>query len=204
MRAQLQRIGAGEAGSPAGMPAGEDQSRHPGHRERGVRNRGRGSARVGHLLPSGGCRRRGRGNLAALIGVDGSGLLTTGSRVATVAELSGPSKLTAAGLGLGTTRQAFQQVELDYLGCAGFGDCPQARAASPRYHVDESDPLFFIGRSLDERIPKPQSDSLVAALRKAGVDTDYVTVKGDRHSIAMLTPELRSRIVASLHTQLGN
>ena len=144
------------------------------------------------------------GNLAALIGVDGSGLLTTGSRVATVAELSGPSKLTAAGLGLGTTRQAFQQVELDYLGCAGFGDCPQARAASPRYHVDESDPLFFIGQSLDERIPKPQSDALVAALRKVGVDTNYVTVKGDRHSIAMLTPELRSRIVASLHTQLGN
>jgi acetyl esterase/lipase len=143
------------------------------------------------------------GNLAALLGVSGDGPLTGGSRVAAVAELSGPTDLTAAGLGLGTIPQAFQQVELDYLGCAGFGDCPQARPASPRYHVDGSDPPFFIGQSLDERIPRQQSDALVAALRKAGIDTEYVTVKGDLHSIAMLTPELRTRIVDFLHAKLG-
>jgi len=144
------------------------------------------------------------GNLAALLGVDGSGPLTTGSRVAAVAELSGPTDLTAAGLGLGITPAAFQQVELDYLGCAGFEDCPQARAASPRYQVDSSDPPFFIGQSLQERIPRQQSDALVAALRKAGIDTEYVTVSGDLHSIAMLTPELRTRIAEFLHAKLGS
>lgn len=144
------------------------------------------------------------GNLAALLGVEGSGSLTTGSRVAAVAELSGPTDLTAASLRLGTTSPAFQQLELEYLGCTGFGDCPQARAASPRYHVDGSDPPFFIGQSLRERIPRQQSDALVAALRKAGVDTEYVTVKGDLHSIAMLTPELRTRIVDFLHATLGD
>ena len=144
------------------------------------------------------------GNLAALLGTDGHGSTTTGDRVAAVAELSGPTDLTAAGLGLGTTPAAFQQVELDYLGCRSFGDCPQARNASPLYQVDASDPPFFIGQSLDERIPKPQSDALVAALRKAGVDTTYVTVKGTRHSIAMLTDELRARVVAFLHAHLGD
>jgi acetyl esterase/lipase len=144
------------------------------------------------------------GNLAALLGTDGKGATSTGDRVAAVAELSGPTDLTAAGLGLGTTPAAFQQIELEYLGCASFGDCPQARAASPRYQVDSSDPPFFIGQSVDERIPKPQSDALVAALRKAGVDTTYVTVKGTRHSIAMLDDELRSRIVDFLHAHLGS
>ncbi len=144
------------------------------------------------------------GNLAALLGTDGEGSTTTGDRIAAVVDLSGPTDLTAAGLGLGTTPPAFQQVELEYLGCTSFGDCPQARDASPRYQVDSSDPPFFIGQSLNERIPKPQSDALVAALRKAGVDTTYVTVKGTRHSIAMLNDELRSRIVDFLHAHLGN
>ncbi|MEO6943753.1 MAG: hypothetical protein ABI053_03480, partial [Lacisediminihabitans sp.] len=138
------------------------------------------------------------------LAVEGDGPLTAGSRVAAVAELSGPTDLTAAGLGLGTTPAAFQQVELDYLGCSGFGDCPQARAASPRYHVDSSDPPFFIGQSLQERIPKQQADALVASLRKAGVDTEYVTAQGELHSIAMLTDELRTRIVDFLHAKLGD
>jgi acetyl esterase len=144
------------------------------------------------------------GNLAALLGADGKGSTTTGDRIAAVAELSGPTDLTAAGLSLGTTPAAFQQIELDYLGCASFGDCPQARDASPRYQVDASDPPFFIGQSLNERIPKPQADALVDALRKAGVDTSYVTVKGTLHSVAMLTPDLRTRIVDFLHAHLGD
>lgn len=144
------------------------------------------------------------GNLAALLGVDGSGPVTTGARVAAVVELSGPSDLTAAGLGLGTTPPAFQQVELDYLGCLSFDDCPQARLASPLYQVDSSDPPFFVGQSIDERIPKPQADALVAALRRAKVETTYATVPGSRHSIAMLTPELRTRIVDFLSAHLAN
>lgn len=144
------------------------------------------------------------GNLAALLGTTGTGPLTTGDRVAAVAELSGPTDLTAAGLSLGTTSPSFQRIELDYLGCTSFDLCPQARAASPLYQVDSGDPPFFIGQSFDEFIPKPQADALAAALHKAGVETTYAAVPGTRHSIAMLTPQLRARIVDFLHSHLGN
>jgi acetyl esterase len=142
------------------------------------------------------------GNLAALLGVDGSGPLTNGIRVAAVVDLSGPTDLTAAGLKLGITPAAFQQVELDYLGCSSFSQCPQAGAASPLYQVDSSDPPFFIGQSTDERIPKPQADALVAALRTAGVDATYAIVPGAHHSIGMLTPQLRAKIARFLRAHL--
>jgi acetyl esterase len=143
------------------------------------------------------------GNLAALLGTEGSGSLTTGSRVAAVAELSGPTDLTSDGLALGTTTPDFQQVELEYLGCPSFADCPDAKSASPRYQVDKTDPPFFIGQSLSERIPHQQSDALVSALRRARVDVTYVTVKGTLHSIAMLDTAMRRRIVGFLHDKLG-
>lgn len=144
------------------------------------------------------------GNLAALLATTGSGSLTTGARVAAVAELSGPTDLTAHGLTLGTTTPEFQQIELDYLGCRAFDGCPQARRASPLYQVDGSDPPFFIGQSISERIPKQQADALVAALRGAGVDVTYVTVRGTLHSIAMLDTALRARIVSFFHDKLGS
>jgi acetyl esterase len=144
------------------------------------------------------------GNLAALLGTEGHGSLTAGTRVAAVAELSGPTDLTAAALGRGILPPDFQQLELDYLHCPSFGDCDSARAASPLYQVDPSDPPFFIGHSIKEYIPIQQSDALVAALRKAGVDVNYVTVKGTAHSIAMLDKPLRARIIAFLHDKLGD
>jgi acetyl esterase/lipase len=142
------------------------------------------------------------GNLAALLGAGGSGDWTTGSRVAAVAELSGPIDLTAAGEELGPAAPEFRQFELEYLGCVSLADCPQAEAASPLYQVDHSDPPFFIGHSLDERIPLAQSEAMVRALRKHGVDTTFVTVKGTLHSIAMLNKDLRSRIATFLHAKL--
>jgi acetyl esterase/lipase len=144
------------------------------------------------------------GNLAALLGTEGDGSLTVGSRVAAVAELSGPTDLTAAGLGRGILPPDFQTLELEYLHCQSFGDCPSARAASPLYQVDKTDPPFFIGHSIKEYIPIQQSDALVAALRKAGVDVTYVTVKGTAHSIAMLDKPLADRIIAFLHAKLGD
>ncbi|HEY0258497.1 MAG TPA: alpha/beta hydrolase [Lacisediminihabitans sp.] len=139
------------------------------------------------------------GNLAALLGTWGSGGWTTGSRVAAVAELSGPTNLTATG------REAddFVPLELQYLACSDLTDCPQARTASPLYHVDKTDPPFFIGHSLSERIPLQQSASFVRRLRGAGVDVTFVTVKGTLHSIAMLNPAMRSRIADFLRTKLA-
>jgi acetyl esterase/lipase len=144
------------------------------------------------------------GNLAALVGTEGNGPLTVGSRVAAVAELSGPTDLTAAGLHRGIPPPDFQQLELDYLHCPSFGDCDNARGASPLYQVDPTDPPFFIGHSVQEYIPIQQSDAMVAALRKAAVDVTYVTVKGTAHSIAMLDNPLRAKIVAFLHDKLGD
>ncbi len=144
------------------------------------------------------------GNLAALLGTEGSGPLTRGTRVAAVTELSGPTDLTAAGQRLGTGELGdFLPLELQYLGCATFADCPQARAASPLYHVSRGDPPFFIAHSARERIPIAQSQALVKALRAHGVDTTFVTVAGTRHSIAMLTPELRTRIADWLREKLS-
>lgn len=154
-------------------------------------------ARVGAFGGSAG------GNLVALLGLEGEGDLTSGTRVAAVAELSGPADLTTAGFSLGGVIPEFRQVQLDYLGCARYTDCPQARAASPLYQVDGSDPPFFVGHSLDERIPVEQSDALVERLRDAGVPVEYVTVAGSAHSIAMLDADMRERVATWLRETLA-
>lgn len=143
------------------------------------------------------------GNLVSLLGVDGTGDLTNGSRIAAVAELSGPADLTTAGFALGEMEPAFRDVQLAYLGCASYANCPAARPASPLYAVDPSDPPFFVGHSIDERIPLEQSDAFVEALRDDGISVDYVTVEGTAHSIAMLDERMRERIGAWLRDQLG-
>ncbi|MEY2849422.1 MAG: hypothetical protein RI885_2089 [Actinomycetota bacterium] len=143
------------------------------------------------------------GNLVSLLGLEGEGDHTSGTRVAAVAELSGPIDLTTAGFSLGGVLPDFQKVQLDYLGCSTYSDCPPARAASPLYEVDASDPPFFVGHSVDERIPIEQSDALVERLREAGVSTEYVTVDGSAHSIAMLDDELRDRIITWLRERLA-
>ena len=133
-------------------------------------------------------------NLAALLAVEGSGDLDTGTRVAAVAELSGPIDLTAQGRMLGGLTTTFEQVQLDYLGCRTLTNCPQAEDASPLYDIDETDPPFFVGHSTNELIPLEQSEAFVAKLRDNGIATEFVTVEGPLHSIAMLDGDLRERI----------
>lgn len=137
-------------------------------------------------------------NLVALLGTEGSGSLTTGSRVAAVAELSGPIDLT----GLATTDD-FVPVQLEYLGCPSEEDCPNAVAASPFYQIDPTDPPFFVGHSSAERIPLAQAEIFVAGLRAAGVSVDFVTVEGTLHSIAMLDADLKKRIVEFFDEHIG-
>jgi acetyl esterase len=138
------------------------------------------------------------GNLVALLGTLGSGDLSTGSRVAAVAELSGPTDLT----GLATTDD-FVPVQLGYLGCATEADCPAAIPASPFYAIDASDPPFFVGHSTVEKIPLRQAELFVAGLRAAGVATEFVTAEGALHSIAMLDAELKARIVDFFDSTIG-
>jgi acetyl esterase len=140
------------------------------------------------------------GNLVALLGTEGSGPWDTGSRVAAVAELSGPADLTTAGVATAD----FQAVQLTYLGCASYASCAAARAASPVYQVDATDPPFFIAHSLNEYIPLQQSQELAAALRSHGVDTTFVTKPGTLHAVAMLDDELRAEIAAFFHARLSD
>ncbi|MCU1407908.1 MAG: alpha/beta hydrolase [Glaciihabitans sp.] len=143
-------------------------------------------------------------NLVALLGTEGSGDLDTGSRVAAVAELSGPTDLTDRGRLLGGLTASFEQVQLDYLGCTSLAECPQARDASPLYDVDATDPPFFIGHSTAELIPLQQSEAFAKLLRKDGISAELVTVEGPLHSIAMLNDEMRGKIIDFYNTELTN
>ena len=136
------------------------------------------------------------GNLASLLGTSGEGPLTSGHRVAAVAELSGPSNLTSTGEEL----PAFIPYVESYLGCETLANCVNARAASPLFHVDASDPPFFIGHSSNERIPLRQSTKFVAALRAVGDTVRFVEVTGHEHSIAMLDAAMRARIIKFFKT----
>lgn len=138
------------------------------------------------------------GNLVALLGTRGSGSVTSGARVAAVADLSGPIDLT----GLAATDD-FVPVQLAYLGCKSEEDCPDAVAASPFYAIDASDPPFFVAHSTVEMIPLAQSEIFVAGLRAAGVSVDFVTVEGKLHSIAMLDADLKKRIVDFFDATIG-
>jgi acetyl esterase/lipase len=138
------------------------------------------------------------GNLVALLGTRGTGNLTAGSRVAAVAELSGPIDLT----GLAATDD-FVPIQLAYLGCTSEDACPAAIEASPFYSIDESDPPFFVAHSTAEKIPLAQAELFVAGLRAAGVTVDYVTVEGTLHSIAMLDADLKARIIDFFDGTIG-
>ena len=142
------------------------------------------------------------GNIVALLGTRGEGDTSAGSRVAAVVELSAPIDLTEAGVALGGLSPAFQRVQLDYLGCVSYQDCPDARAASPSHHVDASDPAFFIAHSAEDFIPHEQADAFAAELERTGVDVTVVRAEGDAHGLALLDPPLRDRITDWLRLRL--
>ena len=97
----------------------------------------------------------------------------------------------------------FVPVQRAYLGCATDDDCPAAIAASPFYTIDPSDPPFFVAHSTVEKIPIGQAEIFVAGLRAAGVPTEYVTVEGALHSIAMLDADLKARIIEFFDGTIG-
>jgi len=138
------------------------------------------------------------GNLASLLGTTGSGPLTEGTRVSAVVDLSGPADLTGADV-----KPGFIPVQLAFLGCASETDCPAARAASPIFAASADDPPFFIANSTNELIPIEQSRRFADALRAAGVPTTFVSVTGGLHSVAMLGPGLRARILDFYASTVG-
>jgi acetyl esterase/lipase len=146
------------------------------------------------------------GNLAALLGTEGEGDLDEGSRVAAVAELSGPVGLTAPELAADAASPWLEAIVGEYLGCepgAGAEVCPQSTDASPASRVDPSDPPFFIGHSDQEVVPLGQSTRFASTLAAAGVPVELVIVPGTAHSIGILDEALRARVAAFLHAHLG-
>jgi dipeptidyl aminopeptidase/acylaminoacyl peptidase len=57
--------------------------------------------------------------------------------------------------------------------------------------------------STTELVPLAQAEEFVERLRASGVETDYVTVEGSLHSIAMLDADMKARIATFLRTKLG-
>ncbi len=125
-------------------------------------------------------------NLAQLLGSVGEGETTTGSRVASVVSLSGPSDLTQRALELGEPDDRQIQTVLDYLDCSQITDCPAAEAASPITHVDPSDPPFLILHSERERMPVEQAQALADALTDAGATPEVRVRPGYAHATSLL------------------
>nr|WP_244954073.1 alpha/beta hydrolase [Spelaeicoccus albus] len=143
------------------------------------------------------------GNLAALLGMRGTGDLHSGTRVAAVVDLSGPIDLTAAGQRRGRPGAYLQRLELAYLHCRTFARCAQSKAASPLYAVDPSDPPVFIGGSENELVPSAQGKAFASALRAARVPHTLDLVPGHRHSIKAFDRRMRAKVAAFLNRWLG-
>ncbi len=143
------------------------------------------------------------GNLVALLGLEGTGVLNLGSRVSAVVDLSGPTDLTLEGSERTGVESSFQSLIAEYLGCDGPDGCASAEQASPLFAVDASDPPFFIANATAELVPLAQSAELVERLEASGVGVEFVTVEGSLHSIALLDDTMRARIATFLRTTLG-
>lgn len=143
------------------------------------------------------------GNLVALLGVEGTGEWNTGSRVAAVVDLSGPTDLTADGSQRTGFESAFQTLIAQYLGCDALAGCASAEQASPIFAIDETDPPFFVASATTELVPLAQSEEFVERLRASGVEANLITVEGSLHSIALLDPAMRTRIAGFLRAKLG-
>lgn len=143
-------------------------------------------------------------NLAALLGTRGAGSLDEGSRVASVAQLSGPSDLRGPALAEDGVSERLQKLVRRYLDCDSLDDCPQAAEASPVAQLDASDPPMFIANSSEEFVPLAQATRFTSALEEFGIRSHLATVPGDVHSIGLLDADMRAQVAAFLHETLGD
>ncbi|MFC4243724.1 alpha/beta hydrolase [Gryllotalpicola reticulitermitis] len=134
-------------------------------------------------------------NLATLVALDHDNHLDA------LVELSGPMDLT----GRVSPRQnpALTVDETSYLGCRTLARCPQARSASPLSHVTAAAPPTFIGQAAVDFVPRQQGDALAAALKRVGVPVTVEQNPGAHHSFAVMTPTMKTDIIAFLHAHLG-
>ena len=81
----------------------------------------------------------------------------------------------------------------------------KARAASPLFYVDKnSAPLLIVHGDKDPLVPLNQSEALVEAMKKAGVEARLVVIKGGGHGAPGFdTPENRKLIEEFFAKHLG-
>ncbi len=140
------------------------------------------------------------GHLVALLGtsggakdLEGQGHAGVSSSVQAVCDIYGPADLTA---GLGADDADDRIVRL--LGGQPKDKLELARLASPVSHIDAKDPPFLIIHGTnDSTVPIVQSRRFDTALRKAGVKSELIEVKGVGHDLKkILTPDVRARAIA--------
>ncbi|MBP7950963.1 MAG: alpha/beta hydrolase [Verrucomicrobiales bacterium] len=133
------------------------------------------------------------GHLAALLGTTDTrdngdaALAKYSSRVQAVVDVFGPSDLTMDYSHLKMGDGTVQDLLDDFIGRSRSRDviAKCRRDASPLFAVDRnSAPHLLYHGSKDPIVPVENSRKFHAALRKAGVDSDYVELKDEGHTIS--------------------
>ena len=150
-------------------------------------------ARIGVIGTSAG------GHLVAMLGTSGGiaslegklgDYLTENSRVACVVDEFGPTDL----LTMGGFHNAPHSPEADLIGGPVQENKDAARNASPiTYVASDNPPILMIHGTNDPTVPFTQSQELLAALKKAGVDAMLIPVEGAGHG-NFNTPEVPVRV----------
>lgn len=148
------------------------------------------------------------GHLVTMLGVAGdardlegqSGYLSVSSKVQAVCDMYGPSDILRMNVGrLSDERDhdAPDSPNSRLLGGPVQENKERARRASPVTYVSADDPPFLIMHGdRDPTVPYHQSVILHEAMRKAGVDVTFRTIKGGAHGGPLVsTPETLRLIV---------
>jgi acetyl esterase/lipase len=139
----------------------------------------------------------------------------TSSRVQAVMAESGPVDFTPEGPGvLGEKDARHAPVLLQLFGVSYDKNPALWKAASPLYQVRAGDPPFLlIAGDADEVVPKAHSERMLAALQKAGVPAELITMKNANHVLLPAKagtptepsmPEMYQRIIKFLEMNLAN
>jgi acetyl esterase/lipase len=152
-----------------------------------------GSSAGGHLVSLLGTS----GDVAKLEGENGSPGYS--SRVQAVVDYCGPSDFTLGSVG-GRTDDPNGPVAL-LLGGTVTEKMDLAREASPVTYVSADDAKFLVVHGTkDPLVPMRQAETLVEALKKAGVPTTFVVMQGGGHGIR--GPEITERVHTFLDKSL--
>jgi len=149
-----------------------------------------GSSAGGHLVSLLGTT----GDLAELEGACGSPGRST--RVACVVDFSGPSDLTAMLTSPDVTEHIKGRVT-HLIGGPLEARRNAAVAGSPMTYVSADDaPILVVQATKDPLVPLEQGERFHQALKKAGVDSTLIVIRGTDHGSSIRNPEVLRRTTA--------